>query len=142
MAKAWDIMHAGVGCVREDQSLAEAARMMRDMHVGAVPICGSEDRLHGIVTDRDIVVRCIAEGADPQSTQVGALAFGTLVWIEADAEVAEALRLMEDHKIRRLPVLDERRLVGMIAEADIATHLADREIREFTSAVYSAPPNS
>jgi CBS domain-containing protein len=94
------------------------------------------------VTDRDIAVRCVAEGLDPQSTPAGRLAQGPLVWIEAEADVREALRLMEDNKIRRLPVMDQKRLVGIIAEADIVTHLPEQEVEEFSYSVYSAPPNS
>ena len=135
-------MHQGVTCVGENQPLAEAAKMMRDLHVGAVPVCGTDDRLRGIVTDRDITVRCVAEGLDPQSTTAGQLAQGPLVWVDAGADIRDALRLMEDNKIRRLPVLDQHRLVGIIAEADIVTHLPEHEVEEFSYAVYSAPPNS
>lgn len=142
MPTAREIMHAGVTCVGENQPVAEAAKMMRDLHIGAVPVCGTDDRLRGIVTDRDITVRCVAEGLDPQSTAAGRLAQGPLVWVEAEADVREALRLMEDNKIRRLPVMDHLQLVGIIAEADIVTHLPQQELEEFSHSVYSAPPNS
>ena len=142
MPTAREVMHAGVTCVKENQMVADAAKMMRDLHIGAVPVCGTDDRLQGIVTDRDIAVRCVAEGLDPQSTPAGRLAQGPLVWIEAEADVRDALRLMEDNKIRRLPVMDQKRLVGIIAEADIVTHLPEQEVEEFSYSVYSAPPNS
>jgi CBS domain-containing protein len=135
-------MHQGVNCVGESQTVAEAAMMMRDLHVGAVPVCGTDDRLKGIVTDRDIAVRCVAEGLDPQTTQAGQLAQGPLVWIDADADIHDALHVMEDNKIRRLPVLDQHQLVGIITEADIVTHRPEQELEEFSFAVYSAPPNS
>jgi CBS domain-containing protein len=135
-------MHAGVTCVGENQPIVEAAKMMRDLHIGAVPVCGTDDRLQGIVTDRDITVRCVAEGLDPQSTTARELAQGPLVWVEAGADVRDALRLMEDNKIRRLPVMDQHRLVGIIAEADIVTHLPEQEVEQFSYSVYSAPPNS
>ena len=142
MPTAREVMHAGVTWVGENQPLAEAAEMMRDLHIGAVPVCGTDDRLKGIVTDRDITVRCIAEGLDPQSTTAGQLAQGPLVWVDADADMRDALGLMEDNKIRRLPVIDQDRLVGIIAEADIVTHLPEQEVEEFSYEIYSAPPNS
>jgi CBS domain-containing protein len=135
-------MHAEVVCVGENQPLAAAARIMRDLHIGAVPVCGTDERLKGMVTDRDITVRCVAEGLDPRSIAARQLAQRPLVWVDAGADIHEALRLMEDHKIRRLPVIDRNRLVGIIAEADIVTHLPAQEVEQFSYAVYSAPPNS
>lgn len=143
MATARDIMHPGAECVGENDTLAHAARRMRDLHVGAMPICGDDDRLHGIITDRDIVVRCVAEGGDPNSVTARELAQGTPIWVEADADHRRVLDLLEEHKIRRLPVIDNgNRLVGMISEADLATHLSEHEISEFARTIYSAPANT
>ncbi|GAA5180005.1 hypoxic response protein Hrp1 [Rugosimonospora acidiphila] len=142
MTTAREIMHSGVKCVGENEALAVAARAMRDLHVGAVPICGTDGSLRGIVTDRDIVVRCVAEGADPKVMLAGELSRGTPVTVDADADITEALRLMEDNTIRRIPVLDEQRMVGIISEADIVTNLTEREVQRFTAAVYSAPPTT
>lgn len=142
MTRARDIMHPGAECVAENDTLADAARRMRDLHVGALPICGRDNRLHGIITDRDIVVRCIAEGRDPQSVTARELAQGTPIWVDIEADTSEVLRLMEDNKIRRLPVMEDRRLVGMISEADLATHLDERQISEFASSIYSAQPTT
>ncbi|BCB90051.1 CBS domain-containing protein [Phytohabitans suffuscus] len=142
MTSAREIMHAGAECIGAEQSLADAARRMRDLHVGAMPICGEDDRLQGIITDRDIVVRCIAEGRDPKLTMASELAQGPPIWVEAEADVQQVLAVMEQNAVRRVPVLAEHRLVGMISEADLATHLRDRDVGQFTSAVYSAPPNS
>jgi CBS domain-containing protein len=139
--KARDIMHAGVECIGQNDTLEAAARRMRDLHVGAMPICGTDDRLHGIITDRDIVVRCIAEGGDPHTATAGQLAMGTPIWVDAEADEHEVLRLMEQHSIRRLPVIENHRLVGLISEADLATHLSEDELAEFVEKVYSAPPN-
>ncbi|MGW1071878.1 CBS domain-containing protein [Streptomyces sp. NPDC002537] len=138
--KARDIMSAGVRCVGEQQSLAAAAEMMRDQEVGCLPICGSDDRLKGLITDRDIVVKCVAEGRDPAGMKAGELA-SALHWIDADAAASEALESMERHQIKRLPVIDVRgdhRLVGMITEANLAKNLSDEEIAEFASRVYAA----
>src|SRR5262245_18948866 len=119
MPTAREIMHFGVECVDSDETLVVAAEKMRDMHIGSLPICGEDGRLQGIITDRDIVVRCVAEGLDPATTTARELAQGTPIWVDANADVGVALRLMEDNQINRLPVLEERQLVGMISEADL-----------------------
>ncbi|MBV2155328.1 CBS domain-containing protein [Kitasatospora sp. SUK 42] len=140
MSTARDIMHAGATCVQESETLETAARRMRELDVGALPICGADDRLHGIVTDRDIVVKCLAEGRDPRTTTAGELAQGKPVTIDASADQAEVLQLMEKHRIRRLPVTEAHRLVGMISEADIAQHLDRHEVGEFVEIVSSPRP--
>jgi CBS domain-containing protein len=136
--KARDVMHAGAECVKEDSSLQDAARMMRDLDVGCVPICGNDDRLKGLITDRDIMLYCCAEGHDPATTRAGELA-GELHWCDADADVTDILDMMETHQIRRLPVIDSdgHRLVGMITEADLARNVTDRQIAEFVEKVYA-----
>lgn len=128
MTTARDIMHEGVECVGEHQTLAFAAQRMRDLDVGALPICGDDDRLHGIITDRDIVLKCIAVGRDPKTTTAGELAQGKPVTVEASADVQQVLNAMEEHQIRRLPVIDEHRLVGLISEADLARHLPEEMV--------------
>jgi CBS domain-containing protein len=142
MGKARDMMHLGAECVNENETLATAAQRMRDLHVGALPICGADDRLHGIITDRDIVVRCVAEGHDPRAMTARAMATGTPIWVDIDADAEEVIGVMTKSKIRRVPVLDNHRLVGMISEADLATHLDDHQIKRFTESVYGSPPNS
>ena len=142
MATARDIMHRGAECIGESQTLAAAARRMRDLKVGAMPICGEDDRLHGIITDRDIVVRCVAEGGDASRLTAREMAQGTPIWVDATADHREVLRLLEDHKIRRIPVIEDRRLVGMISEADVATQLSEDEITEFVRTIYAAPPTT
>lgn len=141
MTTARDIMHQGVECVNENDTLAAAAAKMRELQVGALPICGTDDRLHGIITDRDIVVRGIAEGRDPQTATARELAQGTPIWVEAGVSVDETMQKMIDNKIRRLPVIEGHRLVGMISEADLVTNLDEHKVAQFTSAIYSAPPN-
>jgi CBS domain-containing protein len=134
--QARDIMHPGAECIDEHESLATAAQKMRDLGVGSLPICGADDRLHGILTDRDIVVRCIAEGRDPARTKASDLAQGTLFWVDATASIDEALRQMEDHQVKRLPVIENHRLVGLISEADLARNLSERRLAEFVEKVY------
>lgn len=133
---ARDIMHRGAECVTEEDTLAAAAQKMRDLGVGSLPICGADDRLHGIITDRDIVVRCIAEGKDPSQVRAGDLAQGTLFWVGAAADVDEVLHEMEDHRIKRLPVIENHRLVGVISEADLALNISEDRLAEFVEKVY------
>ncbi|MEU6997545.1 CBS domain-containing protein [Nonomuraea sp. NPDC046570] len=133
---ARDLMSAGAECIEAHETLDRAAQMMRDRKVGALPICGADDRLKGIITDRDIVVRCIAQGKDPSKVTAGELATG-LVWVSADATVEETLNRMEEHQIRRLPVIENERIVGMISEADLAKHLPEAQLAEFVQRVYA-----
>ncbi|MFF9481862.1 CBS domain-containing protein [Streptomyces sp. NPDC014733] len=135
MTTAREIMHTGATCVKEDDTLADAAVRMSELDVGALPICGPDDRLHGIVTDRDIVVKCLAKGKDPHRMTAGHLAQGKPVTIDADTECEQVLRTMEDHRIRRVPVIDDHRLVGMISEADIARHLPEKQVGHFVEEI-------
>ena len=145
MSTAREIMHIGAECIGEHETLAQAARRMRDLDVGALPVCGDDDQLTGIITDRDIVIRCVASGGDPGTVTAGDLAKGTPFTIDVDASAEQVVRVMEEHRIRRLPVIDNNgnnRPVGMISEADLATHLGEHEVAEFAGTVYAAPPNS
>lgn len=125
MTTARDIMHAGVQCIGEHETLQHAAARMRELDVGALPICGDDDRLHGMITDRDIVVKCVAAGADPATMTAGELAQGRPYWIDANADINDVLTQMQEHKIRRLPVIEDHRLIGIISEADLGRHLSD-----------------
>jgi CBS domain-containing protein len=142
MSKARDVMHLGAECVGENSTLARAAEMMRDLHVGALPICGEDKRLRGIITDRDIVVRCVAAGHDAATMTACDLARGTPIWVDADADTQEVLDLMIESGVRRVPVIEDRRLVGMISEADLATQLDESQVKRFAESIYGAPPNS
>jgi CBS domain-containing protein len=130
MTVARDLMTPDPTCVKEDQTLVEAARMMRDLDVGALPICGNDDRLKGMLTDRDIVVKCIAEGGDPNTETAGSFGEGKPVTIGADDDIREALEVMQEHQVRRLPVIDGHDLVGIISQADIARELSATETGE------------
>ncbi|MGW9183854.1 CBS domain-containing protein [Agromyces sp. NPDC055661] len=130
MTLARDLMTPDPTCVKEHQTLVDAARMMRDLDVGALPICGDDDRLKGMLTDRDIVVKCVADGGDPGSVTAGSLAEGKPLTIGADVDVREALEVMQEYQVRRLPVIDGHDLVGIIAQADIARELSATETAE------------
>ncbi len=142
MHTAREVMTGDATCVGEQETLVDAARKMSELDVGALPICGEDNRLKGMVTDRDIVVKCVARGGDPSSTKAGDLAEGKPVTIGADDSVEEALRTMTQHNVRRLPVIDGHDLVGIVSQADIARNLPEEKIGMLVEAISSAPPNN
>jgi CBS domain-containing protein len=142
MTTARDIMTGDATCAKVGDTLADAARRMRDLDVGALPICGDDNRLKGMITDRDIVVKCIAEGGDASKTTVGELAEGKPVTIGADDSVEEALHTMTEHGVRRLPVIDGHDLIGIVSQADVAKNLPEDRIGELVEAISSAPANN
>lgn len=132
---ARDIMTPSPECIGEHDTLLQAARKMRDLDVGALPICGEDDRLKGMVTDRDIVIRCLAEDRDPGSVTAGSLAEGKPVTVGADDPLEEVLATMAEYQVRRLPVIDGRRLVGIISESDIAQNAPAADVADTIDAV-------
>jgi CBS domain-containing protein len=113
-------MTAYATSVDPDTTVLDAARIMRQEDIGSLPVV-QEDRVLGIITDRDIATRVVAEGKDPETQKVAAVATREVVTVEAEQQLAEALKLMAQHQVRRLPVVDaEHRLVGILAQADVA----------------------
>lgn len=141
MTTARDIMTGSAECAQSTDTLADAARKMQDLDVGALPICGDDERLAGMVTDRDIALACAAEGRDP-ATLVQELAQGKPVTIGADDSIEETLETMIQHGVRRLPVIDGDRLVGMVSQADIATRSDDTMTARLVEAISSKPANN
>ena len=140
MAKtAREVMTGGAECVGENETLLDAARKLAELDVGAMPICGEDDRLKGMLTDRDIVVKALAHGKDPASTRAGELAEGKPVTIGADDSVAEALETMKDHKVRRLPVIDGHDLIGIVSQADLAKNIDEEKVGDLVEAISAAP---
>lgn len=137
MTTAGEIMHPGAQWIPATETLDRAAQLMSRLNVGALPISDADERLCGILTDRDIVVGCVAKGHDPAKTTAGDMARGTPRWIDAGADVSEVLEEMQSHQIRRLPVIRDKRLVGMISEADLAKHLSDEQIAGWAEKVYA-----
>jgi CBS domain-containing protein len=135
--KARDIMSGDCTCIGENDSVLDAAKPLKEKDVGAVPICGEDDRLKGMLTDRDIVVKVLAEGKDPASTKAGELGQGDgkTITVGADDSIDEALRTMAEHKVRRLPVIDEQRCVGIIAQADIARNIDEEKVGDLVEAI-------
>jgi CBS domain-containing protein len=136
---ARDVMTGGAECVQENETLIDAARKLADLDVGALPICGEDNRLKGMLTDRDIVVKALAQGKDPSSTKAGELGEGKPVTIGADDSVEEALHTMSEHKVRRLPVIDGHELIGVVSQADLARHIDEEKVGELVEAISSAP---
>lgn len=134
---ARDLMTTGVECIREEQTLSEAARMMRDDGIGCLPICGEDEKLHGMITDRDIVVKAIAEGRDPSTVTAGELEQGSILWVDADSDLATIVEVMGREQVRRLPVLENHRLVGIISEHDLSEHLDEHQLSRFVERVYA-----
>ncbi|MBV1781355.1 CBS domain-containing protein [Paeniglutamicibacter sp. ABSL32-1] len=130
MATAREIMTSSAECIGENETLEEAARKMLQFDIGSMPICGEDRRLKGMVSDRDIVTKCLAQGGDPRTTTAGELGEGKPVTIGADDSIEEAIETMERHKVRRLPVIDGHELVGMLSQADIARNYPEDKVGE------------
>jgi CBS domain-containing protein len=144
LMKTREIMTPGARCVGPEETLVEAARVMRDLDVGALPVW-ADDRVRGMVTDRDITVRAIAESLDPSETSVGMVMSPEISWIYDDQDVEDAAHVMEVRQIRRLPVLDRtKRLVGMISLGDLASRtdpeLAGGALREISEPSHPTIP--
>src|SRR3954471_3065126 len=135
--KARDIMSDDCTCIGEQESVLDAARRLKELDVGALPICGEDDRLKGMLTDRDIVVKVLAEGRDPAQTTAGELGVGDgkTITIGADDSIEEALRTMADHQVRRLPVIDGTEMVGIVAQADLARAVPPEKAGELLEAI-------
>ena len=125
-----DLMTSNPRTVEPDAPVAEAAKLMQQEDVGIVPVV-EDGRLAATITDRDIAVRVVAEGRDPQSTKVGDVASQDLVTVDPQQDLDEALRLMAQHQVRRLPVVEEDgKLVGIVAQADVARDGSDARTGE------------
>ena len=143
MAKtAREIMTGSAECIGENDSILDAAKMMAKSDIGAMPICGEDNRLKGMVTDRDIVVKVIAEGRDPSTVKAGELGQGKPVTIGADDSVGLAINTMADHGVRRLPVIDGHDLIGIVSIGDIAKNAEDDDVGALLQLISSAPPNN
>jgi CBS domain-containing protein len=133
--KARDVMTGGTECVGENESIIDAAKKLAELNVGSMPICGEDDRLKGMLTDRDIAIEVVAQGKDPAQVKAGELGEGKPVTIGADDSIEEALDVMSEHQVRRLPVIDGHDLVGIISQADIASELPDEKVGDLVQAI-------
>jgi CBS domain-containing protein len=130
-----DVMSSNPCAIDGDKPVAYAAKMMKQEDVGLAPIVEG-DRLVGTLTDRDIVTRVVAEGKDPQSVKVRDVASSNLVTVDPQQDLDEALRLMANHQVRRLPVVEEDgRVVGVLAQADVAEHAKEKKVGEMVEEI-------
>jgi CBS domain-containing protein len=136
--KARDIMTPNSAFVTAETSVQEAAAVLAQQDIGVLPVCEADGRLRGIVTDRDIVVRVVAEGRLAAETAIGELADQPeVVTIGADDSVEEAIEIMKRYKVRRLPVVDEGTVVGMVSQGDIARFGPDQAVAALVGAISS-----
>ncbi|MGP4046939.1 CBS domain-containing protein [Streptomyces sp. 2A115] len=135
MTKAREIMTPGAECIGADASVLQAAQKMTELGVGALPICGTDNKLKGMLTDRDIVVKVLGAGKDPSTSHVGEFAQGKTVTIGVDDDEVAILRTMAKHKVRRLPVIEGHDLVGIVAQADVARAIPDPAVGDLLEAL-------
>jgi CBS domain-containing protein len=137
--KVHEVMSDRPRCVTPDTPVAEAAQLMESEDVGSLPVLDGE-RVVGMVTDRDIVVRAVARGKDPRGMPVREVASGDLVTLTPDDDLSAALGLMATHQVRRLPVVDaENRLVGIVAQADLARVAGEKAVGEMVEDISESP---
>ena len=142
MTTARDLMTDRPTIVRGDTPIADVARKLREDGIGAAVVC-DHDRLQGVVTDRDIAVEVVAQGKDPRTTKAGDIVSGReTAAAGADDDVDEAVRTMTKHAVRRLPVIDGDRVVGMLSQADIARAASDSDVAKLVRSISEAPDNT
>jgi CBS domain-containing protein len=123
------LMTHEVECARANDTVQEAAQKMRDLNIGPLPVCGDDDRLVGMITDRDVTVRAVSEGLDPWTCRVRDVMTPSIVYCHEDQEVNEAAQLMKENQIRRLVVLDQNKhLTGIVSLGDLAVEGGDEEL--------------
>lgn len=135
-----EVMTRGVECVRPNDSISAAAKRMKELDIGALPVCGDDDRMAGMITDRDITIRATAGSCDPLSTSVRDVMTPGIVYVFEDQDVTEAANLMKENRVRRLPVLQrDKRLVGIVSLGDLAVDTGDDELSGATLEAISEP---
>ena len=134
MTTARDIMTSGPDIIDAQSTVLEAAKKLAGDDIGALPICDN-GKLKGMITDRDIVVKVLAQGKDAEGTKVLDLVQGEAITIGADDSIEEALRTMSKYQVRRLPVIDGTDLVGIVSQADVARNLPEEKVGELVEAI-------
>ena len=134
-----DVMTTRPRAVTPNTPVTQVAELMRDEDVGAIPVV-QDDQLVGMVTDRDIVVRAVAQGKDPRGMPAAEVSSRELVTVDPDQDLSDALQLMAQHQVRRLPVVDrDNHLVGVVSQADVAREVKDKAAGELLEDI-SRPP--
>jgi CBS domain-containing protein len=132
---AREIMTPKPECAGPEWTLVQVAELLAEADIGSLPVCDADNRLRGIVTDRDIVVKVVAQGRDPASVTAGELTHGDVISVEADASIHDVLQLMAKHQIRRLPVVEGGKLVGIVSQADIAKNWDEEQVGDLVEAI-------
>lgn len=135
MTTVREIMTPDPACVSTNDTIRDAAGKIADQRVGSLPITGEDNQLKGMITDRDVVVRVLAEGKDSRAVQTGELAQGEPVTAHADEDIEDAMSRMTRHQVRRLPVLNDEHLVGIVAQADVARSLRNPDVGDLVEAL-------
>ena len=136
--KVCDIMSDAVISIDQNEAVSTAAKLLKHCNIGALPVCDEKKRLRGMLTDRDIVTRCIAAELDPGETRVEEIMSRGIVTVSPFDEMRRVVKLMREDRVRRLPVLDEGRLVGMVTLCDMARNgNCDMEAGEALSGISS-----
>ena len=135
------LMTPNPACCTPDTRIEDVARLMVQHDCGEIPVveAAGAGALVGVITDRDIVIKCIAEGKDPSACTAAELAQGKVTWVDADTDMVTIVETMGREQIKRLPVMADHKLVGMISEADLAKHLDDRQLSRFVEGVFARP---
>jgi CBS domain-containing protein len=142
MATAREVMSADVEFASPTQNVREAARKMDELDIGMLPVCGPDKQLVGTITDRDLALKVVGRGLDPQSTTVEQVfTQGEVVTIGADDSLEEAADTMERHAVRRLPVIDGDQVVGILSQADVAMKGDSKQAGEAVKGISEAPPD-
>lgn len=141
--KCSEVMTRNPRTCEPTDTVQQAAQLMKSEDVGPIPIASKDGNLEGIITDRDIVLKVVAEGRDPKTTKLSEVMTTDIVTCAPDGDIEDTLNLMEDHQVRRIPVVEGNRLVGIISQADVATKLESPEktaemVEEISKAAASA----
>jgi CBS domain-containing protein len=140
---ARDIMTKDPRIMNVDDSANDIAQVLANENIGAVIICNDDRRLQGMVTDRDLAVEVLAQGKEPKSTKASALVDGReVVTIGADDSIDEAIDTMKNHAVRRLPVIDGDKVIGIVAPADIAKVANEQQVGRLVETISEAPDNT
>jgi len=138
--KIKDVMTTNVVCIRPEATIHEAAEQMRSLNVGLLPVCGPEDKLVGVLSDRDIVIRSTAGGNDPKAALVSEIMTQKVYYCLEEQDIAEAAKMMEQQQIRRLIVInDQKRLAGIVSLGDLAVKSDQPDLCEQTLEAVSVP---
>ena len=134
-----EVMTRDAECIGPDATLQQAAEKMKSLDVGSLPVCDN-DRLAGMLTDRDITVRSVSDGHDPRTDRVRDAMTPKVIYCSEDQDIAEAAKLMKENQIRRLPVLNrDKRLVGIVSLGDLAVETHDEKLAGSTLEAVSEP---